>query len=171
MIVQVDRVWQLPGVPVIDVADMDALARIAEHYDRSILHETTDEGDAFWVTDESGQFRYAVGVWASATAPDAIHEQAVAMGTSFEAEATPIEERPEASAEEHPYDPFADQTHTAEIALGGLTPAYETQPVPEIVASAPAVEDWAAHEAADAIVREWRAGWDSAARQGTSSPV
>ncbi|MGH2854754.1 MAG: signal peptidase I [Solirubrobacteraceae bacterium] len=66
LIVPVARVWQLPGVPVIDVADMDALAQIAEHYDRSILHETAEEGEAYWVTDESGQFRYALGAWASA---------------------------------------------------------------------------------------------------------
>jgi len=62
LIVPVECVWQLPGVSVIDVADMDALARIAAHYERSILHERTDYGDAFWVSDESGQFRYAV--WA-----------------------------------------------------------------------------------------------------------
>ena len=68
LLVPVERVWPLPGVAVIDVADMDALARIAEHYDRSILHETTAEGDAFWVTDESGQFRYVLG--APAFAPD-----------------------------------------------------------------------------------------------------
>jgi signal peptidase I len=61
MIVPVARVWQLPGAPVIDVDDMESLVRIAEHYDRSILHETLDAGEAFWVTDESGQFRYAVG--------------------------------------------------------------------------------------------------------------
>jgi hypothetical protein len=67
MIVPVARVWQLPGVPVIDVADMDALAQIAEHYDRSILYEVGEEGEAYWVTDESGQFRYALGAWASAT--------------------------------------------------------------------------------------------------------
>ncbi len=66
MIVPVARVWQLPGVPVIDVEDMEALAQIAEHYDRSILHEVAEDGEAFWVTDESGQFRYALGVWASA---------------------------------------------------------------------------------------------------------
>jgi signal peptidase I len=67
MIVPVARVWQLPGVPVIDVEDMDALAQIAEHYGRSILHEVAEDGEAFWVTDESGQFRYAVGMWASAS--------------------------------------------------------------------------------------------------------
>jgi signal peptidase I len=65
LIVPVARVWQLPGVPVIDVADMDALAQIAEHYDRSILLETTADGEAFWVADESAQFRYAIGTWAS----------------------------------------------------------------------------------------------------------
>ncbi len=68
MIVPVARVWQLPGVPVIDVEDMEALAQIAEHYDRSILHEVAEDGEAFWVTDESGQFRYAVGMWASPAA-------------------------------------------------------------------------------------------------------
>jgi signal peptidase I len=67
MVVPVARVWQLPGVPVIDVEDMDALAQIAEHYDRSILHEVAEDGEAFWVTDESGQFRYAVGVWTGAS--------------------------------------------------------------------------------------------------------
>jgi signal peptidase I len=61
LIVPVAQITPLRGVPVIDVGDMDALARIAEHYDRSILHETTVDGDAFWVTDESGQFRYTVG--------------------------------------------------------------------------------------------------------------
>jgi hypothetical protein len=61
LIVPVERVWQLPGVAVIDVADIDSLVRIAEHYDRSILHERGDGAGAFWVTDESGQFRYAVG--------------------------------------------------------------------------------------------------------------
>ncbi len=61
LIIPVAHITPLRGVPVIDVADMDALARIAEHYDRSILHETTAAGSAFWVADESGQFRYALG--------------------------------------------------------------------------------------------------------------
>jgi hypothetical protein len=61
LIIPVERVWQLPGVAVIDVADIEALVRIADHYDRSILHELTDYGEAFWVTDESGQFRYWIG--------------------------------------------------------------------------------------------------------------
>jgi hypothetical protein len=58
LIIPVERVWQQPGVAVIDVGDIEALVRIADHYDRSILHERTDYGEAFWVTDESGQFRY-----------------------------------------------------------------------------------------------------------------
>jgi signal peptidase I len=60
-IVAVERVWQLPGAPIIDVGDIDALLRIAEHYDRAILYEAGEDGEAFWVTDESGQFRYALG--------------------------------------------------------------------------------------------------------------
>jgi signal peptidase I len=73
MIVPVAHVAPLPGVAVIDVADMDALVRIAEHYERSILHEAGAEGDAFWVADESGHFRYAIGAPAGAetTAGDA----------------------------------------------------------------------------------------------------
>ncbi len=76
MIVPVERVWQLPGVPVIDVADMEALAQIAEHYDRSILYETAQEGEAFWVADESGQFRYALGPWASAAESEPVERLA-----------------------------------------------------------------------------------------------
>jgi signal peptidase I len=59
-VVPVACVWQQPGVPVIDVEDVDSLARIAAHYDRSILHELADYGEVFWVSDESGQFRYVV---------------------------------------------------------------------------------------------------------------
>jgi signal peptidase I len=69
LIVPVAQITPLRGVPVIDVSDMDALARIAEHYDRSILHETTVAGDTFWVTDESGQFRYTVGRPTPVSAP------------------------------------------------------------------------------------------------------
>ena len=75
LIVPVARVWLQPGVPVIDVEDMEALARIAGHYERSILHEDTEDCEAFWVTDESGQFRYAVTheepAWAQAQASGA----------------------------------------------------------------------------------------------------
>ena len=61
MIVPVAHVSRLPGDAVIDVADMESLVRIAEHYDRSILYEAARDGDAYWVSDESGQFRYAPG--------------------------------------------------------------------------------------------------------------
>jgi signal peptidase I len=61
LIVPVACVRQAPGVAVIDVEDMDALVNIAEHYERSILHESVDGEEAFWVTDESGQFRYVLG--------------------------------------------------------------------------------------------------------------
>ena len=66
----VSAVWQQPGVTVIDVEDIDSLARIAVHYERSILHERAEYGDAFWVCDESGQFRYAVldPLWQSPSA-------------------------------------------------------------------------------------------------------
>ncbi len=99
MIVPVARVWQLPGVPVIDVEDMEALAQIAERYDRSILHEIAEDGEAFWVTDESGQFRYAVGVWAGA------HQDEPAGGLTDE---------------ELAYDALADE------ALAGETLVYES---------------------------------------------
>ncbi len=71
LIIPVERVWQQPGVAIIDVADIEALVRIADHYDRSILHELTDYGEAFWVTDESGQFRFWIA------APE--HEPAQAL--------------------------------------------------------------------------------------------
>jgi signal peptidase I len=69
MIIPVAHVAQPAGSSAIDVADMEALVRIAEHYDRSILHEATTGAEAFWVTDESGQFRYTVG--ASTSVADA----------------------------------------------------------------------------------------------------
>jgi len=101
LIIPVARVSPLPGVAVIDVADMDALARIAEHYERSILYEATDEGEAFWVTDESGQFRYAIGTYAS-TAPG---------------------EGPQQS----PPGPLMNGVHTDELDFDGVVTAYETQ--------------------------------------------
>jgi signal peptidase I len=148
LLVPVERVWQLPGVPVIDVADMDALVRIAEHYDRSILHETSDSCEAFWVADESGQFRYAIGERADAT------------------EAAGLEG-------------IANEVYADELAPGGEVSVTEAQPAGEsfLHASAAAESDWAAydastHDAADAIVREWRAGWDAAdARRTARSPV
>jgi signal peptidase I len=158
LLVPVARVWQLPGVSVVDVADMDALVRIAEHYDRSILHETGEGCEAFWVTDESGQFRYAVGDWSGATDSADV-----------------------ANVDHAPPEGLASEVYADELALGsmaGEVAVTATQPAVEILVSEPAAEsDWAAydsstHDAADAIVQEWRAGWDSAdVRRTTRSPV
>jgi signal peptidase I len=96
LIVAVERVWPQPGVAVVDVADMEALVRIAEHYDRSILHEVSEEGEAFWVNDESGQFRYALG------------------GTASTMEHEVLDESPPAEPEHE------DEAGTEEIELGGF---------------------------------------------------
>lgn len=48
------------------VASMDALARLAEQYDRLILHERRDEGDAFLVEEEGVAYTYFVRQLAAA---------------------------------------------------------------------------------------------------------
>lgn len=106
LIIPVERVWQLPGVAVIDVADIEALVRIAAHYDRSILHERTDAGEAFWVTDESGQFRYWIGTPERAFA-------GVPTGTLEEARPEPATEQFELP---HRPGPDADAAPTLEFA-------------------------------------------------------
>jgi signal peptidase I len=117
MIVPVARVWQLPGVPVIDVADMDALAQIAEHYDRSILCEMAEEGEAYWVADESGQFRYALGAWASGE------------------EGEPVEELAD--------DTHIGGVYSDELELGGSIAAYGAQPEEDtFVADAVVQGEW-----------------------------
>ncbi len=177
MIVAVERVWQLPGVAVIDVADMAALARIAERYDRSILHETTAFGEAFWVTDESGQFRYAIGavepstvelIEAPASVEPALPDEQIAVAEPIVETAAPQHVEPVAVAE--PYEPV----QVAEP-LAAATPVAISEPVVPVAAEpvAAAVEelpfDPLTHDAADAIVREWRAGWDTAG--GTRAPT
>jgi signal peptidase I len=133
MIIPVARVWQLPGVPVIDVADMEALAQIAEHYDRSILHEVAEDGEAFWVTDESGQFRYALGVWAAAAEEESVAEFAgetlvhqAYVGESYAHEpklAGPISAR---GAPDAPGVPLADDTFAADgVTQGEWTPRHD----------------------------------------------
>jgi signal peptidase I len=96
LIIPVAHVSQLPGIAVIDVADMDALARIAEHYDRSILYEVTQEGHAFWVADESGQFRFMLH------APEPISEHELPAAAW--------------SAEQHSPVPNWEESPTAELA-------------------------------------------------------
>ncbi len=130
-IVPVDRVWQLPGVPVIDLADIDALARIAEHYDRAILHERGPDGEAFWVSDESGQFRYAA-------TPSAASPTALTLAPQVPAEA----EAPVASVTqtfpEDPGDRDSDEASQAPIravadAASDAFPATAVEPLPEVV--------------------------------------
>jgi hypothetical protein len=132
LIIPVARVWQRPGAPVIDVEDMDALVRIAEHYDRSILHEAGDEGEAFWVTDESGQFRYALG------APPAM------VGGEI--------------ANDRHADRFLGDAYVDALEFGGTISAYETQPAAESLATDPTGwNDSAAHHAPDTTEQEGQA--------------
>lgn len=120
LIVPVERVWPLPGVPVIELGDIDALARIAEHYERSILHETLERGEAFWVTDESGQFRYAPGSGAHTMA----------------AHAPTPHERPLAAA--------AKRANAGEDRLAAPSPSFEQQPAAVATAASMATEQqWA----------------------------
>jgi signal peptidase I len=139
LIIPVARVWQRPGAAVIDVEDMDALARIAEHYDRSILHEEAEDGEAFWVTDESGQFRYALSAPTWAAAGDA-HEQWP----------------PELPVS----DVYADEPRL-EVSV------FDARPAGESVAADSAAEDhWAPDDPTDAIVQrsdDRRPGYEAAA--------
>jgi signal peptidase I len=152
LIVPVAHVWQLPGVPVIDVSDMDALARIAEHYERSILHESSPEGESFWVTDESGQFRYALGASAPAS------QQPLATPGPLQVP--------------NPLDALAGDVPAQAPDLSGELATFDAQSTQEFAAAAApaAQEGWAAGNLVDALTQEsqsWRvagtpAGADSA---------
>ena len=161
LIIPVARVWQLPGVAVIDVADMEALVRIAEHYDRSILYETGDEGEAFWVTDESGQFRYAVGAPAWTVDDEALDES----GQFRCAVGAPASTVDDGVLEQPPSDRLVSEVYADELELGGVVSAYETQSAAEPVATDSAEQyDWAAHDAADTLVldgNQWRAACEA----------
>jgi signal peptidase I len=127
-IVPVARVRELPGVAVIDVADMEALARIAEHYDRSILHETAGEGEAFWVTDESGQFRYAVGASARAVNGEVVDHGAVGVSAHAANGEAVVPGAP---------DDLVNDVYTEELKLGGALSVSETQvPAATVAANA-----------------------------------
>jgi signal peptidase I len=60
MTVAVERVWLEPGTAVIDVSGIEDLVQIAVQYERPLMHEAGEQGDAFWVSDETGLFRYAI---------------------------------------------------------------------------------------------------------------
>jgi signal peptidase I len=126
-IVPVAHVPQLPGVAAIDVEDMEALARIAEHYERSILRERTAEGDVFWVTDESGQFRYAEDAWAYAAAKevadessyDTVVHEVYAQESSYDTVTQPV------YAQESSYDTLTQPVPAEEAPHGAL--AHEAE--------------------------------------------
>jgi hypothetical protein len=125
---------QQPGIPVIDVPDIGSLAQLAEHYDRSILHEVSREGEAFWVIDESGQFRYALGapeaVWEHAREVERAPAQAAPSTYGYPATeahgdlAPRASEDPEPSALEVPareaQGSLTHDWHTEELDLNGL---------------------------------------------------
>ncbi len=163
LIVPVERVWQIPGVAVIDVADMDALVHIAEHYERSILCERTPQGEVFWVTDESGQFRYMIG----GSAPAVGQREPVAAPAPIEAPVLLEVPVPDA------------QLYTQELNLGGgIISAYATQETPVVAPPEPeplpepAPEpvpapqgDWQDEVLADAVLpgdEDWRLACESA---------
>jgi signal peptidase I len=167
MIIPVGHVTQPDGTSVIDVADMEALVRIAEHYDRSILHETTAGGEAFWVTDESGQFRYAIGAPALAapqpvvgaesqqpsytvSAPAFIAAQPAAATDSQQPDYTvssPAFAAHQPTAEPSTLEFPARDIYAGEPQLGGVVSAFETQPAPEpVVPEAVANGGWSAPE-------------------------
>jgi signal peptidase I len=135
MIVPVAHVSRLPGDAVIDVSDMESLVKIAEHYDRSILREEASDGDAYWVTDESGQFRYTVDAPSEAL-PDRAAEPAWAQDAvstpsawqPIQPEAEPWTQGPD--AERWPQDPVADLP-TLEHEIVALTPEPAPPPAPE----------------------------------------
>ncbi len=139
MIVPVGHIAQTVGTSVIDVTDMEALVRIAEHYDRSILHETTAGGEAFWVTDESGQFRYAVGATTLAPAPSAQN-----------------------SPQPSPLDSLAGDVYAGAPDLSGEIAALDTQVTQEFPAVVPAATPeaqgggWGASDLAEALTQESR---------------
>jgi hypothetical protein len=106
---------------------MEALARIAEHYERSILRERTAEGDVFWVTDESGQFRYAEDAWAYAAAKevadessyDTVVHEVYAQESSYDTVTQPV------YAQESSYDTLTQPVPAEEAPHGAL--AHEAE--------------------------------------------
>ena len=163
MIIPVGNVTQPAGTSVINVADMEALVRIAEHYDRSILHETTAGGEAFWVTDESGQFRYSVGAPALAGTQPAVageSEQApytVSTPAFIAAQPTAAIENQQPdytvsspayfahqpTAEPSTLEFPASDVYADELELSGAISAFETQPASEpVVFEAVANSGW-----------------------------
>jgi signal peptidase I len=163
LIVPVAHVSQLPGVAVIDVTDMDALVRIAEHYERSILYEAGDQGDAFWVTDESGQFRYALGAPPESTLDRELPGQSPSEPLPVsDAPTTELESSAVRAAAQAPPAPVSVAAEPAAVAAEPTAiAAVAAEPTAVGVSPDPTAEDgWATHDAADAIRRaseDWQA--------------
>ena len=68
--IPVARVRQPAEHQVVEVADMDALATIAERYDRMILHEDGEHADTFSVSDDGVLYRYVVPRSTAATSTE-----------------------------------------------------------------------------------------------------
>ncbi len=175
LIVPVARVWQEPGVAVIDVADMEALVGIAERYDRSILHEVTEDGEAFWVTDESGQFRYSVAsppsTFASAPVPAPAPASAPAPALAPTAAPVPAPAPGEGLLSTAMASAYADGVEPENVvpaaraqrsATTGESGPAAPEPIP---GEAGASDDWATQDTAEVIRREgddWRAAYAAA---------
>jgi signal peptidase I len=148
LIVPVERVWHLPELAVIDVPDIEALVRIAEHYDRSILHEETEDGEAFWVTDESGQFRYAVSsTWTE-------DEEAYAQAYEQQATEWPVSD---IYAEEHELMP---EVSTYDALSGAASVAAYSTPEDQW---APPEDQLAGDDPTTVLPRDgWHTGYEAA---------
>ena len=165
---------------MIDVADMDvAGARSPNTTTARYCTRTTADGDAYWVVDESGQFRYALGA-AEPRASDAptVEFESSAVPAAAQAQPAPLSvaAEPAAVAPEPvavPVEPAALAAEPAAVApepvaaphepaaLAAEPPAIAAEPLAASVSADPAVEDgWASHDAADAIRRaseDWQA--------------
>ena len=60
VIVPIARLDEVPQRRVVHVSDIDALARVAERYERMILHERRGGRDSFCVSDDGVLYRYVV---------------------------------------------------------------------------------------------------------------
>jgi hypothetical protein len=51
----------LVGPKAVDVSSMESLARLAEHYERAILHEAQEQAHIFALEEDGTLFRYRLG--------------------------------------------------------------------------------------------------------------
>jgi signal peptidase I len=77
-LIPVARVLQPAERQLVEVAGMEALVKIAERYDRMILHEANDRSDVFSVADDGVLYRYVV-VAEREVEPEPAHEAPAAL--------------------------------------------------------------------------------------------